>query len=142
MFKKLINNIFGSTELEAKFNEDELNELSFIDHQKAIALLMDNKDVYVNTINQFFDLVDNIIIEFEDDLKSGNSVEAERKIHSLKGVMGILGAFNMVPFVQSMEKEIKESQLKQENLDKFKEVIKRLKVNLNNILIDIKEGKI
>ena len=139
MLKKLFKNLLSSSNHKGK-SDEEIRALCNIDHKRAIDLLMNNKDVYVSTVNQFFELVEGMMGEIDMDIEKRNYDDAVRKVHSLKGVMGMVGAFDMVPFVQQLEKDIKEPVFDKKELNTLHRAVGIVKGNLEKVLEDIKEG--
>lgn len=85
-----------------------LSKLSLIDYQQGIERLGNNENAYGSLLIKFANKNKSIIEELLADLKSENLDALQRKLHSLKGVSGNIGATKLHQKCTEIESNFKE----------------------------------
>ncbi|NOY50086.1 MAG: response regulator [Chlorobi bacterium] len=124
--------IDSSTKLDFDFTK-----LKNIDFKEGLGRVNSNKKTYINILRKFADNYSNIIQQLIADIKANDEDAVRRKLHSLKGVSGNIGANNLHEISKQTE-----SGFKNGIPDNAEQLLSNIEAMIKPIIKSIKDSDI
>ncbi|MDC7224310.1 MAG: response regulator [Spirochaetales bacterium] len=113
-------------------SQREIPPLKGIDQERGLEYLNGNRELYFNLLGQFNSQFEGAIPSLRKELKKGNSGEAERIVHTIKGASGNLGALELMEAADKLCGELRRqgSQVQNDLVHRFEEKLTEIQKEL------------
>ena len=129
-----LNTIVAST-LDMEVEQDvNVKKLKAIDIESGVARVGGKKEFYFKLLSNFYTDHKNDLKLMDEAIAEGDVKEAQRIIHTLKGLSGSLGAENFHVAARYVD-----DALKKEDIQKYKEHLPELVTEFNMLMSEIKQ---
>jgi signal transduction histidine kinase/DNA-binding response OmpR family regulator/HAMP domain-containing protein len=91
--------------------DDELPDSPYIDVELGLKSSGGNRDLYLKILKKFKDSQENICLEVKKDMDQDRTVDAIRKLHTLKGLAASIGAQSLSESARQVEEGLKDAEL-------------------------------
>ncbi|PHO13041.1 hypothetical protein CPG38_04700 [Malaciobacter marinus] len=113
VLKEKINKILSKKSIEEKTNEkslDNTSSKSLLDTKTALDRMMNQKEYYKDFLKSFIEKRENDIKKLSRLLKDNNTEDLLNELHTIKGLLGTLGAYENAKQFEEFETKIKNNQ--------------------------------
>jgi HPt (histidine-containing phosphotransfer) domain-containing protein len=115
--------------------EDLVNRSVFVDVDRAIEYLEDNRELYITVISDFIEDYSDVSHQLPQ-LYITEIDAAHRLVHSIKGVSGIIGAYTL-----QSDADILEGYIRKHEWEQAEKMIPRFIATLNRVVVELKKIK-
>ena len=129
--------IKGLDEEDAEIDLSFIGDIKAIDVKGSMRRLMNKKDLYLHILNKFILDGEKYANAIFDAFEDGDIKAARMGAHTMKGVLGNIGAVTLLDMVKQLEKRLVDYEAHIVNKSEMYALIKQLKEDTEKLVIEI-----